>query len=424
MSKQSSRLRRAVGAVAVAAVAAGALAVGVGGMAGAGATGSVRGFDGTTIKLAGLGIKAQFANAATGAEARVKRFNDTNEIKGVKLDYTEFADDKQDPATALSEARRLVTQDQVFAIVGDVSQFNPADYFKQQQVPFFGFAFDAGYCSTKPDTSLWGFGYNGCLVNPAPSVMGDQGANPYTYAAKATGKKNPTLAMFANDTTSGKNAVKFQSIPYAAAGFDVVAKLNEMPAPPISDYTPYAQSLLTSDNGKAPDAILCLLSTDCIQIWSQLQANGYKGVFFSSLYSDFLTKSMNGTVANALFNPVDAGGAGMKQLQTDVDAVTPGSSTKVDSGMVAGYASTDMFIQALKSVAKKGKSSITPAAVQKAAMNQTWQMKGLAGPTQYPNATVASYQACSAEVLSDGTAWKTVVPYTCSKKQYPVKGAK
>ena len=30
-----------------------------------------------------------------------------------------------------------------------------------------------------------------------------------------------------------------------------------------------------------------------------------------------------------------------------------------------------MFIQALKTVAKKGKSAITPEAVQKASMNQT-----------------------------------------------------
>jgi len=421
MSSTSTRLRRCVGVAVVAAVAAGALAVGG---ADAGATRSVRGFDGTTIKVASLGIKSQFSAVDIGAEARIQRFNDANEIKGVKLDYVEYADDKQDPATALSEGRRLVTQDQVFAIVGDVSQFNPTDYFKQQQVPFFGFAFDSGYCSTKPDPSLWGFGYNGCLVNPAPSVVPDQGANPYTYVSKTTGKKNPTLALFSNDTDSGKNSVKFQSIAYQKAGFDVVAKQNQMPAPPVSDYTPYAQALLTADNGKAPDSIVCLLSTDCIQVWNLLQASGYKGIYFTSLYSDILVKAMNGSVANTLFVPTDQNTPGMNQLKQDVDAVKAGSSSKVDTGMVAGYASTDMFIQALKTVAKKGKSNITPAAVQKAAMNQTWQIKGLAGPTTYPNATVASYQACSAEVLSDGTKWSQVVPYTCSKTQYPVKGAK
>jgi hypothetical protein len=51
----------------------------------AGAVPSVRGFDGKTITVAGLGIKAQLPAAETGARARIKRFNDTNEIKGVKL---------------------------------------------------------------------------------------------------------------------------------------------------------------------------------------------------------------------------------------------------------------------------------------------------------------------------------------------------
>jgi ABC-type branched-subunit amino acid transport system substrate-binding protein len=408
---------RLVGAVMVAALVAAGFAT----TTGAGAVPSVRGFDGTTITVAGLGIKAQFANAETGARARIQRFNDDNEIKGIKIKYAEFADDKQDNATALSEARRLVSQVGVFALVGDVSQFNPGDYFTQQQVPFFGFAFDKSYCSTKVNKSLWGFGYNGCLVNPSPSVIPDSGANPYAYVSKETGKKNPTLAVFANDTDSGKTAVTNNAVSYAKAGFKVVAKLNKMPAPPIADYTPYAQDLLQADSGNPPDAILCLLSTDCIQINAQLQANAYKGTFISSLYSDFLTKAMAGTVANALFVPTDQSTPGMNQLKKDVDAVSPGASGKVDSGMVAGYASTDMFIQALKTVAKKGKSNITPAAVQKVAMNQTWQIKGLAGPTTYPNSTIASSSACSAEVKSDGTQWTQVVPFTCSTKQYPVK---
>lgn len=111
----------------------------------AGAARSVRGFDGTTIKVAGIGIQSQFGQEPIGARARIKRFNDDNEIKGVKIDHTEFVDDKQDPATSLSETRRLVTQTGVFAIVGDVSQSNNGDYLKQQHVPYFGFAFDNSY---------------------------------------------------------------------------------------------------------------------------------------------------------------------------------------------------------------------------------------------------------------------------------------
>ena len=47
--------------------------------------------------------KARFTNTPLGVQARIKEFNDNNEIKGVKIDWKEFADDKEDVALALSE---------------------------------------------------------------------------------------------------------------------------------------------------------------------------------------------------------------------------------------------------------------------------------------------------------------------------------
>ena len=192
-----------------------------------------------------------------------------------------------------------------------------------------------------------------------------------------------------------------------------------MPQPPISDYTPYAQALLTADNGKPPDAMLCLLAVDCIATYSLIKANGYNGTYISSLYSDFLTKSLAGSAANINFVNLTENTPGLTQLKADVNAFKPGAS--IDSGTVASYSSTDMFIQALKTIAKKGKSNITPENLQKAAMNQTWQIKGLAGPTSYPKSTVGQYPACTSEVLSTGTAWQTVTPFGCSTKQFKVK---
>jgi ABC-type branched-subunit amino acid transport system substrate-binding protein len=414
------RLKGSIAALVAAMVAVAGLGLATTG--GAGAAPSVRGFDGSTITLASLGVVAQFTNTPIGVQARIKKFNDTNEIKGVKLKWTDFADDKQNDTDALSEERRLVTQEGVFAIVGDVSA-NNGPYLKQQHVPYYGWAFDNTYCSdsTKPDTTIYGFGFNGCLVPSTPKVMPDNGVASYKYVSQKTGKKKPTLTIFGTDLQAGKDSVKYQSISYAGAGYDVVAKSNTLPPPPVSDYTPYVQEYMTSDNGKAPDAILCLLATQCINVYTGLQAAGYQGTFISSLYSDFLTKTMNGSAANVPFVAFDQTTPGLTDLRKTVDAYQAGASAKLDTAMMAGYLSTDMFIQALKTVAKKGKSAITPEAVQKASMNQTWQIKGVAGPTTYPNATITSYQSCSAEVLSDGTKWSTVTPYACSTKQYPVK---
>ena len=410
--RRYARPRLAVGLLMVTALVGAVVSIGT-----AQAAKTVRGFDGTTVKIAGIGIGSNFGTADVGTQARVKRFNDTNEIKGVKISYAGFTDDKQEPATSLSEVRRLVTQEGVFALVPDLSASNPGAYLKQQHVPYFGWAFDGTYCSRKIDTSLYAFGYNGCLVPDDPAVMGDGGRAAYAYVSQKTGKKHPTLAVFSNDQSSGKLAVKTQSVAYKGAGFDVVAQQNKMPFP-VTDYTPYAQALLTADNGKAPDAMVCLLATDCIGTYKVIQANGYKGTYVSSLYSDILTKAMSGSAANINFvNPTE-NTPGLKQLKTDVEAFQPGAA--IDSGVVAAYSAADMFIQALKTIAKKGKSNITPENLQKAAMNQTWKIEGLAGPITYPNSTVAPYPTCNSEVLSDGTEWKTVTPFACSKKQYKV----
>jgi hypothetical protein len=87
-------------------------------------------------------------------------------------------------------------------------------------------------------------------------------------------------------------------------------------------------------------------------MWSLLQANGFKGSFIDDVYSQVLVKLMSGSMALATFvNPTDDN-PGMNQLKSDVDAIQPGSSAKVDLGVIFGYASTDMFIEALEQVAR------------------------------------------------------------------------
>jgi len=377
-----------------------------------------RGFDGHTVTVAGLGIKGQLPGAEFGAEGRIKRFNDTNELPGVKINYAEFADDKLDPATALSESRRLVTEDKVFAIVGDISANNPGDYFKQQHVPYFGWAFDNTYCTDAPSKDVWGFGYNGCLVPAAPKVMPDTYANFYGFVSKQLNKKNPTVAEFSNDNTSGHNSTKYASFQLKGVGFNVVYAKGSVPLPPVSDYTPYVQQFMTSDGGHPPDAIVCLLAVDCIPIYKGLVAAGYKGYYFHNLYADTLAAPMKGSYASVTFTAFDIPSDGYTQMKTDVAAIKPDYA--IDTGVFAGYTSTDMFIQALKAAAKSG--GISPENVQAHAANQTWEIKGFAGPTKYPDSSVKPTPACNSLTYSDGTSWKTVVPYTCSDKVWPTTG--
>jgi ABC-type branched-subunit amino acid transport system substrate-binding protein len=385
-------------------------------------SGSVRGFDGTTIKVASLGIKAQLSGVDIGARARIQRFNKTNEIPGVKIQYLEYADDNNDRATALSESRRLVAQEQAFAVVGDTSAVNPVAYFQQQHVPYFGFAFDDTYCSAQPTTGLWGFGIDGCLIPTSPKLVPAGAAvNNYKYVSKTTAKAHPSVAIFSADNPSGQNAAKFSRPSYGGAGFKVVMAQGIIPSSaPVSDYTPYVQQLLHSASGSAPDSVVCLLTTDCIPVYTQLRANGYKGVYLSALYSDLVLAPMKGSAVYTVFAPFADPTPANQQLASDLQAVQAGKVPDLGSGV--GYFSAEMFIQALKSLVQaKGKAFISPENVQQAAAHMTYEIKGQIGPTRYPASTVMPTPACSAVVAdNDGKHWTTSAPYACSDKTFPV----
>jgi ABC-type branched-subunit amino acid transport system substrate-binding protein len=383
------------------------------------ASGTVRGFDGTTLTVAGMGLKASLGGAEWGARGRLKRFNDTNEIPGIKINFTEFADDKGDPALSLSEGRRLVTSEKVFALVGDVSATNPAAYFVQQKVPYLGAALDKSFCSDTPSTELWGFSNTGCQTPENPSLVSDTGRPLFEYTTKKLGVAKPTIAIFSNDTESGKLAAKFAAPAYAGAGFDVVSSNILLAQDPISDYTPYVQQLLKANGGKAPDAIECLLTTDCIPIWAQLKASGYKGVYEHFLYSDLLTKPMQGTVVETQTVPFGDNTPALKQMTTDIKAVK--ADAQIEAGAEVGYLNADIFITAVKKLVAKGKDYVTPENLQKVLSTITWKADGLGGPITYPASTVNPTPSCNALLEDkDGTSWTTVYPYTCSSKSYPV----
>jgi hypothetical protein len=111
-----------------------------------------------TIAVGGIGFAKNFGYAGIGAEARFQRPNDDKEVKGYTFDYKGFGDDKNDPATALAETRRLVTQEGIFALVPAVSVVTPADYLTQQQIPWFGSGYDSTYC---PASGSGGWGLSG-----------------------------------------------------------------------------------------------------------------------------------------------------------------------------------------------------------------------------------------------------------------------
>jgi ABC-type branched-subunit amino acid transport system substrate-binding protein len=374
-----------------------------------------RGFDGTTITVAGLGPATVFVGADIGAQARFKRFNDTNEIPGIKINFTEIADTKRDPAIAVSEARRLVTQTKVFAIVPDMSSENPGDYLASQHVPYVGWGVDATYCADTASTSVWGFGFQGCQTPTKPEFTPDYYSGVYKYVSEKSGKTTPTVVVAGNETAVGEIAQKAQEAAIVGAGFNVVFAKANLPIS-VSDYSPYIQQWIRSDNGKAPDLIMCGAAGQCLQIYPALKAAGFKGAFFTPLGRiDALAKALAGSVTYAFYNTQPS--PGLTQLIADLNAIKPG--TELSSfGNVPAYFGADMFIQALKKVGR----NFTPEAVQAALANMTWEIPGLVGPIEYPASTVISTPACIETLIAkeDGSGFESIVPFACSRKQFKV----
>ena len=315
-------------------------------VSGAGAAKQVRGFDGTTVKIAGIGIGAQFAEAGIAAEARVNKFNETNEIKGIKLEWGGFVDDKQDPATALSQVRRLVTQEQVFALTADTSQFNPGDYLNQQHVPYFGWGFDATYCSPKATTKLYGFGFTGCLLNPNPSVISNVNQNQYDMISKATGKKSPTVFLVGNDSESSKISIKNQTDLRTKAGFKLIGTDNTMPLPPVPRLHPVRPE--GDDRGqRQPAGRDHVPPVDGLhQPVGPAQGAGLQGLLHQQHFSNAITKIMAGSYASIFFVPPDQKNAAQPDMAKYINAVKSGTGDNISSAQVAGWASTDQFITA------------------------------------------------------------------------------
>jgi ABC-type branched-subunit amino acid transport system substrate-binding protein len=413
-----SRKQRGIGALLVA-VVAGLVASLVMPAVGGAASPRVATASGGKITVAGMGYAPTFGDAPVGAQARFQRANQDKEVKGYTFDFKEFANDGNDPATALSEARRLVTQDGVLAIVPAVSVITPSDYLTQQQIPWFGVGYDNTYCTSGAP----GFGLSayGCLIPDNPTKFPGTQWQLLKKQLASKGIQNPTLALLGTDTNSGKSSVASAASAATGVGFKVVYAKGAFPGPPavVSDFSPYAQSLLTSNDGKAPDVIYTSIApTSALSLISLLKSSGYTGTFLSPFYSPLLLKSLAGAYVFVQFAGFESDAAGVKQMNEDVEAFKPG--TKPSLALAAGYFSADMFIQAVKNSLKTSKT-LTSASVQKAAAKMTYQIKGTVGPTVYPASFKLGTQSCSTlEYDADGTSFEIVQPFYCTTKTYPV----
>jgi ABC-type branched-subunit amino acid transport system substrate-binding protein len=383
---------------------------------GAGATVAheARGVTNSEITVGGL-TDAQQPEAAAGAKARLDAANAAGGVNGRKFNYLGGQNDKGDVSVSLSLAKQLVQQDGVLAVVPVVTPnaASAEQLFAQQHVPFFGWGINSGFHG-----NAYGFGFSGSLVPPPPvktagSTWGELAAQEIKNGGDATGAKGKTAAVIAEDNDSGKTGAVVIGASVKYAGFDVVYQKATIPAPPatVGDYSPYVNDIMTADHGKPVDVVFVTLTfANTLGLSNALAAANFPGIMTNAVaYDPRLIQAAKGQSIFTGFATPEAASStpNMQKVVDTLEKYLP-SGQQITQGVLSGYFSADFFVAATK---KAGKN-LTPESLQKAANTMTYEIKGVVGPTPFPDSH--TYGApCGQMAKSNGTAYEVVAKYSC-----------
>jgi hypothetical protein len=379
----------------------------------AGAQASVRGVTSSSIKVAGL-CDTTGVGASAGANARFNAENAKGGTNGRKWDFqSDCNNDNDDANQNLTIGKRLVQQDGVFGVVPvETPTLASAPFFAQQKVPFAGWGISTGFCKNP-----YAAAFTGCIV--PPTTIKTTGTTwgaliDSFYKKQGSSAKGKTAAVITEDDDSGKVGAVVIEAQAKVNGMNVVYAKPALPPPTqtVGDYTPYVQALMTSASGKAPDVIFVTTAfANVLGLSGALLQAGYKGILTNAVaYDPALIKTAAGQSVFAQFDlPEDTSNANMVKIVKDLnDSGVP--TNKIGQTALAGYFAADMFI----AVTKKAGKTLTPDTWAKALSKFTYQIKGVVGPTKYPQ-SLTQGAPCGTLVTSNGTAYQISVPYGCYK---------
>lgn len=222
---------------------------------------------GDTIKIGGLapltGDVSQYGIAVNNAvEMAVEKINANGGVLGRQIEYI-VEDEKGDPNEAVNAYNKLVNNDGVAAIVGDVTT-KPTQAVAQKSV-------DDGIplitaSATGEEVTLVGENvYRVCFIDPY------QGKLMANYAAKKLSAKTAAIIYDNGDPYSSGIADAFEASA-KELGIDVVAKEGYQSG--STDFNSQIAKIKTAN----PDVLLLpVYYNDVVLIADQARANGYEG---------------------------------------------------------------------------------------------------------------------------------------------------
>jgi hypothetical protein len=371
-----------------------------------------------TLKIASIGYSQFFPDMAKAAQARFDEANKNKELPGGRtVDYLGLIDDKSTADGTIAAVRQAVEQDGAFAIIGTANGFYTPEYINQHHVPTIGWGVNDAFCTHGSKTPWYFFGVTGCL-NATPQTPFTNTAWPYSVVKQmgATGQapKGTTAGLIGEDYDIGKQGIETVGAGVEAAGFKIVYKKATLPPPPqvVSDYAPFVQDIMTSDNGQPPDVFFIVTAvSNALGLGTALTQAGYKGIDTNAIaYSPALTTTAKGWSAYTQWATPESADQGNTDMQKIVDTLVAAGIPKnvIGQTTLLGWLSADMFIK----IAQKAGAKLTAEKWQKVASKFTYQLPKTIGPTSFPQGFAAP-TPCAQLATSTGTTWQVTASYEC-----------
>jgi branched-chain amino acid transport system substrate-binding protein len=361
----------------------------------------------TEIHFGGVYYKTYYAGADDGFNARLKRENDAGGVDGHKLVLDTMLDDNNVGDQDLTAVKTLVEQDHVFAVAPVVtSALAAANYLESAKVPFFGWSIEPRWCGLN-----WAFGFEGddCDLTKAPLALNFPPAFQSLFADGTV--QNHTVAMMTEDVVSSITATTQFADVWRSAGAKVVLVDSSIPSPPavVGDFTPYAEKVLTSNNGQPPDMIEIIGGFGTtVGLDKKLVQLGYKGkvVGFTD-YDPRVRGTTPGIITLMQYAPFEQSDIpAVAQMISDLKAFKPG--IVMSQSVASGYWTADFLIAALK---KAGPNLSREALYNAINSGFTYDNHGAMTPVVWPVAHEL-IQVGTALVQDAGTSYKVLVPLT------------
>ncbi len=357
------------------------------------------------------------ALAELGAKARFQRANDEGGVNGRKINFLGAADNKLDPALDLPTVKKIVTEDKAFAIVPMVSPVlsTGGQYLVQNKVPFYGWGITPAFCNNDV-----GFGFSGCLV--PLSKENEVSTASAGLMDKLLGQKDgtgKTVALISEDDTAGQFGIKVIEAAFVADKWKVTYAKASLPSTSaVSDFTPYSQAILTSNNGKAPDVMFHVTTVPNVEGLSTALTNaGFKGPQENAVTYDpaFLESAQAKKALQDAYVFIQYGSFQGKteantQMLKDVQKVAP-DQKDLTQDIAIGYYSADIFLDHLK---KAGNNLSREGFLKVANDGSSYEVPGGLGKLSFPINHKNSV-ACGSLVQVQGDKYVEKVPLTCFK---------